>query len=189
MSPADTLSLSSVSSANRTDAAPVREVRSSGPEPMDAQSPDTMATGANTGPGGTLALKMRMSRVFHSAYLDPNTPEHQELARNVTEEVSPVFQTRYPKTFVGCKVDGFWNGSVGVDMTLTFKSQTVVPSSSTIVDNLSEALSTGQSHLDVIPGSVIAGMTGRSKTRTTGPLVSHPQNFQSFNLTQKPEGT
>ncbi|XP_061108878.1 mucin-2-like [Conger conger] len=145
-----------LSSTNRTKDDPIREVRSSGPDPKDAHSPNTMATGNNIGADGTLGLQMRISRVFHSAYWDPNTPEYLELARNVTEEVSPVFKTMYPKTFVRCQVDGFWNGSVGVDVTLTFMNQGVVPSRDTVVDYLSAALSTGQSQLDVIPGSIIA---------------------------------
>ncbi|KAJ8262319.1 hypothetical protein GJAV_G00165110 [Gymnothorax javanicus] len=179
--------ISAISTANSTESALVRSGRSSGDDPMHAQSPFAVETGANVGPEGTLELQMHISGVFHPAYLDPNTPEHQELARNVTEEVSPVFKMRYPKTFVRCKVDGFWNGPLVVNMTLIFKSQEVVPDSAAVVNDLSEALRSGLLHLAVIEGSVIVGE--KSKARVPAPEESHLQTSQSLNLMDRPEAT
>ncbi|KAJ8416488.1 hypothetical protein AAFF_G00357760 [Aldrovandia affinis] len=164
MSSAGTLTQNSSSNVNTTNAATINAVHATGVKPTDTQSPNTMTTGASRGSEGTLALQLRISRDFISAYLDPNTPEHMELARNVTAEVSHVFRIRYPNTFVRCEVHGFWNGSVVVNMTLTFQSQEVVPNSSTVVAYLSEAVNTGQSLLDVIPDSIIVWETSRSTT-------------------------
>ncbi|KAI1883511.1 hypothetical protein AGOR_G00232300 [Albula goreensis] len=122
-------------------------------------------------------------------YLDPNTSEHLELARNVTEEVNRIFRIKFPKIFVRCKVDGFWKGSVGVNMTLAFKSQEVVPSSSTVVAFLSAALSTGGLYLNIIPGSINAWETRRSTTPTPVPEVSNPQTSQASSYTSSLSAT
>ncbi|KAJ8269717.1 hypothetical protein COCON_G00123240 [Conger conger] len=100
------------------------------------------------------ALKQQQADMRNDAQFNPTS--EIKFTEGDMVMVSPVFKTMYPKTFVRCQVDGFWNGSVGVDVTLTFMNQGVVPSRDTVVDYLSAALSTGQSQLDVIPGSIIA---------------------------------
>ena len=48
------------------------------------------------------------------------------------------------------------NGSIGVDMTLTFRSQSAVPSTSSVENALNQALSSGQTSLNIVPGSIAA---------------------------------
>lgn len=108
---------------------------------------------------GTLELQMRIQEEFYSSYLDSNTPEHTKLARNVTEEVSFVFKMKHPSTFLNCTVNHFWNGSIGVDMTLTFMNQTVVPSNYTAVSDLTEAIQTGKIALNIVKTSISMWVT------------------------------
>lgn len=48
-------------------------------------------------------------------------------------------------------------GSVGVDMQLIFKSDTVLPNKESIEDNLKSAIAESKVFLDIIPSSVVVG--------------------------------
>ncbi|XP_071391873.1 uncharacterized protein [Centroberyx affinis] len=105
---------------------------------------------------GTLHMQMRLNDEFNSALLNPNTAEHQRLAQNITREVGNAFRKKYPESFLKSTINRFWNGSVGVDMTLTFRNQESVPSSTTAVQVIKDSLNARETSLDILPTSIIA---------------------------------
>ncbi|KAJ8371543.1 hypothetical protein AAFF_G00307440 [Aldrovandia affinis] len=63
-------------------------------------------------------------------------------------------------------------------MTLKFNNPSSVPSTSSVVDALNEALSSGQISLDIVPGSIIAQVTTTTTTSGSSPLsMSHSFPF------------
>ncbi|KAJ8371540.1 hypothetical protein AAFF_G00307410 [Aldrovandia affinis] len=133
----------------------------------ESAAPTVPNTAVPTGPPsndeGTLELQFRLNQQFTQELSNQNSQQFKDLARNITKEVNTVYKTSFPSTYSRSGVNRFWNGSVGVDMTLIFKKQSVVPSTSAVEDALTEALSSGQIALSIIPGSIIA----RETTETT----------------------
>ncbi|KAJ8371538.1 hypothetical protein AAFF_G00307390 [Aldrovandia affinis] len=148
----------------------INAVRTTTPTEVTA-APTVPNTAVPTGPPsneeGTLELQFRLNQQFTEELSNQNSQEFKDLAKNITKEVNTVYRTSFPSTYRRSIVNRFWNGSVGVDMTLIFKNQSVVPSTSSVEDALNEALSSGQIALNIIPGSIIA----RETTETTTPAA------------------
>ncbi|KAL4601692.1 putative threonine-rich GPI-anchored glycoprotein PJ4664.02-like [Arapaima gigas] len=134
-------------------------------------SSDTVASsppvGAKEAPG-TLALQFKLKGVFYPSYLNSDSTDYLELAGNITEEVGNILKLRYRSTFTGCVVNRLWNGTVGVDMSLMFRSLTAVPSGAAVESAMEEALRLGQCFLQVVPGSIVTWESiGRTETGTS----------------------
>ncbi|KAJ8362389.1 hypothetical protein AAFF_G00376030 [Aldrovandia affinis] len=155
-------------------------------------APTVPNTAVPTGPPsneeGTLELQFRLNQQFTQELSNQNSQQFKDLAKNITKEVNTVYKTSFPSTYSRSRVNRFWNGSVGVDMTLIFKNQLAVPSTSSVEDALNEALSSGQIALSIISGSIIARETTETTTpaapttSTSGPSALRKAHLASLSL-------
>ncbi|XP_053712477.1 uncharacterized protein LOC128754121 [Synchiropus splendidus] len=114
----------------------------------------------------TLALKFSMNQEYTADLADSSTAAYKKLDTTVTTEVDSISQDLYGSDYVGSEVNSFTEGSVIVDMTLKFKSDNVVPSSTTAQEKLSLKL-VDSSVLKVIKGSISIGSSNSTSSNAT----------------------
>ncbi|XP_043110214.1 mucin-5AC-like [Puntigrus tetrazona] len=114
---------------------------------------------ASTGPAVQgevfVILQIRVHIQYIDAYSNPASLEYQTLSRNITMELNHFYWKFYEPQFLRCYLMRFWPGSVGADMQLIFKSDTVLPNKESIEDNLKSAIVESKVFLDIIPASII----------------------------------
>ncbi|KTF83471.1 hypothetical protein cypCar_00042312 [Cyprinus carpio] len=94
---------------------------------------------------------------YIDAYNNPASMEYQTLAINITTELNRFFREIYGIHFLRCYVQRFWPEPVGVDTELIFKSQTVLPNTTSIVDTLMTAIVELKVFFGTIPLSITVG--------------------------------
>ncbi|XP_042571976.1 mucin-5AC-like [Cyprinus carpio] len=124
-----------------------------------SMSTTQLPTKASTGPAVSgevfVILQIRLHIQYIDAYSNPASLEYQTRSRNITMELNHFYWKLYEPHFLRCYLMGFWPGSVGVDMQLIFKSDTVLPNKESIEDNLKSAIAESKVFLDIIPSSVV----------------------------------
>ncbi|XP_071391874.1 uncharacterized protein [Centroberyx affinis] len=100
-------------------------------------------------------IPTQLSTTSHTETPEINATDVAPPTSAVTE-VGNAFRKKYPESFLKSTINRFWNGSVGVDMTLTFRNQESVPSSTTAVQVIKDSLNARETSLDILPTSIIA---------------------------------
>uniref|UniRef100_W5MI60 SEA domain-containing protein n=1 Tax=Lepisosteus oculatus TaxID=7918 RepID=W5MI60_LEPOC len=117
---------------------------------------------------GIILLTFRMIRDFQDELNNSSSAKYKQLAQNVSGEVSTLYKKKYPLTFLRCEVKRFWSGSVGVDVDLIFRNETVVPNITNVISDLQISEAQSETFLNIIPSSINATLiTSATTTATT----------------------
>ncbi|XP_045903185.1 poly(A) polymerase-like [Micropterus dolomieu] len=134
------------------------------PSTTTATTTTTASTNPPTFSEGTLGLTFRLNQEFTSDLSNPSSTAFQTLAASVVRAVNRVCGELFGSFFRRSIVNSFRSGSVVVNMTLVFTDKNTVPSASTATSQLSSALTSTSTSLNIIPGSVSVESTSTSSS-------------------------
>ncbi|XP_078388354.1 uncharacterized protein LOC144669945 [Cetorhinus maximus] len=95
-------------------------------------------------------------RNFTPALANSNSPQFRTLATNLENTLNPIYRKILPSNFIGVRINGFSEGSIAVNSSLLFESNSVPPAPSEVVRALSNELQNGTmlGNLTISPATI-----------------------------------
>lgn len=122
-------------------------------------------------PSQVFACTMKVDKEFQPGYKDINSPESRALKNDLNKVLKPFFTKKFPQSFQDIKYKRFFDGSVGIDFDLLFRSISNV-SNNNIVQALEEGNGTRDLAFMRITGDISVTKKLSTDQQTTTPSES-----------------